>query len=139
MDSVGKVISLVFNMLSSWVIAFLPRSKHLLILWLQSTTAVILECKKIKPLTVCIVSSYICHELMELDAMILVFWMLSFKQVFSFSSFTFMKGIFSSSSLSDTGWCHLHNLGYRYFSQQSWFQLVLDPAQNFTWCTMPLN
>ena len=57
---VGKVISLLFNMLSRFVIAFLPRSKHLLISWLQSPSAVILEPKKIKPLTVSIVSLSIC-------------------------------------------------------------------------------
>ena len=70
---VGKVISLLFNMLSRLVIAFLPRSKHLLILWLQSPSAVILEPKKIKSLTVSIVSPSICHEEMGLDAMILGF------------------------------------------------------------------
>ena len=59
---VGKVISLLFNMLSSFVIAFLPRSKHLLILWLQSPSAVILESKKIKSFTVSIVSPPICHD-----------------------------------------------------------------------------
>ena len=70
---VGKVISLLFNMLSRLVTAFLPRSKRLLILWLQSPSAVILEPKKIKSVTVSIVSSSICHEVMGLDAMILVF------------------------------------------------------------------
>ena len=62
---VGKVMSLLFNMLSRLVIAFLPRSKHLLISWLQSPPAVILEPKKIKSLTVCIVSPSICHEVMD--------------------------------------------------------------------------
>ena len=61
---VGKVMSLLFNMLSKLVIAFLPRSKHLLISWLQSPSAVILEPKKIKPVTVSIVSPCICHEVM---------------------------------------------------------------------------
>ena len=70
---VGKVISLLFNMLSRLVITFLPRSKHLLISWLQSPTAVILEPKKIKSVTVSIVSSSICHEVMGPDAKILVF------------------------------------------------------------------
>ena len=63
---VDKVMSLLFNMLSSLVIAFLPRSKHLLISWLQSPFAVILESKKIKSLTVYIVSPSICHEVMVL-------------------------------------------------------------------------
>ena len=70
---VSKVISLLFNMLFRLVIAFLPRSKHLLILWLQSPSAVILEPKKIKSLTVSIVSPSICHEVMGLDIMIFVF------------------------------------------------------------------
>ena len=70
---VGKVMSLLFNILSMLVIAFLPRSKHLLISWLQSPSAVILEPKKIKSVTVSIVSPSICQELMGTDAMILVF------------------------------------------------------------------
>ena len=70
---VGKVMSLLFNMLSKLVIAFLPRSEHLLISWLQSPSAVIWECKKIKSVTVSIVSPSICHEVMGPDAMILVF------------------------------------------------------------------
>ena len=80
---VGKVMSLHFNMLSRLVIAFLPRSKCLLISWLQSPLiAVILEPPKIKSLTVSIVSPCICHEVMGLDALILVFWVLSFKPTF---------------------------------------------------------
>ena len=68
---VGKVMSLLFNMLSRLVITFLPRSKHLLISWLQSPSTVILEPKKIKSATVFTVSPSICHEVMGLDAMIL--------------------------------------------------------------------
>ena len=85
--------------LTRFVIAFLLRSKHLLISWLQSPSAEILEPKKIKSVTVSIVSPSICHEVMGPDAMILVFWMLSFKSAFSLSSFTF-KRFFSSSLLS---------------------------------------
>ena len=70
---VSKVMSLLFNTLSRFVIAFLPRSKHLLISWLHSPSTVILEPKKIKSFTVCIASPSICHEVMGLDAMILVF------------------------------------------------------------------
>ena len=70
---VGKVMSLLFNMLSSLVIAFLPRSRHLLISWLQSTSEVILEPPEIKSLTVSIVSLSICHEVMGQDATVLVF------------------------------------------------------------------
>ena len=79
---VDKVMSLLFNMLSRLVITFLSRSKHLLILWLQSPSAVILEPPKIKSDTVSIVFPSICHEVMGLHAMILVFWMLSFKLIF---------------------------------------------------------
>ena len=70
---VDKITSLLFNMLSRLVITFLPRSKHLLISWLQSPSAVILEPKKIKSAIVSTVSPSICHEVMGLDAMILVF------------------------------------------------------------------
>ena len=70
---VGKVTSLLFNMRSMLVIALLPRSKCLLVSWLQSPSAVILEPKKIKSLTVSTVSPSICHEVMGPDAMILVF------------------------------------------------------------------
>ena len=87
-------------MLSRFVIAFLPRSKHLLISKLQSPSAVILEPKKIKSITVSTFPPSVCHEVMGPDAMILVFWMLSFKPAFSLSCFTFIKRLFSSSSLS---------------------------------------
>ena len=70
---VSKVISLLFSMLSRFVVAFLPRSKHLLISWLQSPSAVILEFKKIKSVAVSIVSPSTCHEVMGPDATILVF------------------------------------------------------------------
>ena len=70
---VGKVMSLFFHMLSSLVITFLPRSKRLLISWLQSPSAVILEPRKIKSVTVSTASPSICHEVMGPDAMILVF------------------------------------------------------------------
>ena len=72
---VGKVMSLLFNKLSRLVIAFLPRIKHILISWLQSLSAVILEPPKIQSLTVSIVSPSICHEVMGPDAMIFVFLM----------------------------------------------------------------
>ena len=100
MDHSCKVMSLLFNMLSRLVIAFLLRSNHLLILWLQSPSAEILEPKKIKSVPLSIVFPSICHEVMGPDARILVFWMLSFKPTFSLSSFTFIKRLFSSSLLS---------------------------------------
>ena len=86
---VGKVMSLLLSKLSRLVITFLLRSKHLLISWVQSPSAVILEPKKIKSVTVSIFSPSIFQEVMGPDAMILVFWMLSFKLTFSLSSFTF--------------------------------------------------
>ena len=97
---VGKVMSLFFNMLSRLVITFLPRSKCLLISWLQSPSALILEPRKIKSGTFSTVSPPIWHEVMGPGAMILVFWMLSFKPTFSLYSFTFIKRLFSSYSLS---------------------------------------
>ena len=76
---VGKVMSLLFNILSRLVITFLPGRKRLLISWVQSPSAVILEPKKLKSATFSTISPSICHEVMRLDAMILVVWMLSFK------------------------------------------------------------
>ncbi|CAM9178233.1 unnamed protein product [Rangifer tarandus platyrhynchus] len=72
---IGKVVSLLFSTLSSFVLAFLPRSKHLLTSWLRASSAVILEPKKIKPITVFTVSPSICHEVMGPDAMMLIFLM----------------------------------------------------------------
>ena len=92
---VGKVISLLFNIVSSLVIMFLPRSKCLFISWLQSPSAVILEPQKIKSDNVSTVSPSIAHEVMGLDAMIFVFRMLNFKPTLSQ-----LKKLFSSSSLS---------------------------------------
>ena len=71
---VGKVMSLLFNMLSRFIIGFLPRSKHLLISWLQSPSALILEPKKIKSVTALTFSPSICHEVKGRDAMTLVFF-----------------------------------------------------------------
>ena len=89
---VGKVMPLLFNMLSRLVIAFLPGRKHLLISWLQSPSAVILEPPKtIKSDTVSTVSPSICHEVWGQDVMILVFWKVGFKPTFSLFSFIFSK------------------------------------------------
>ena len=123
-------------MLSRLVIAFLPRSKRLLISWLQSPSTVILE-----PFQNKVSHGFpsICHEVMGPDAMILVFWMLSFKPSFSLFSFTFIQRLFSSSCFLSQGWCHLHIWGYWYFSWQSWFQLVLYPTQHFTWGTLHIS
>ena len=142
---VGKVTSLLFNMLSRLVIAFLPRSKHLLISWLQPPSAVILEppqncAVKHKDLCHCLhCFPSICHEVMGPDAMILVFWMLSFKPTFSLSSFTFIKKLFSSSSLSAIRVVSSAYLRLLIFSWQSWFQLVLHSALPFSWCTLHIS
>ena len=88
MNFVGKVMPLLFNMLSKLVIVFLPRSKRLLISWLQSPFAVILEPPNIKSV---IVSPSICHEMMGPDAMIFASQMLNFEPPFSLSSFTCIK------------------------------------------------
>ena len=117
---VGKVMSLLFNTQSRFVIAFLLRSKGLLISWLQSLSTMILEPKKIKSVTDSNFYPSFCHEVMGLDAMILAFWMLSFKPTFSLFSLTFIKRLFSCSSLSAIREYYLHISGYWYFSQQSW-------------------
>ena len=97
---VSKVMFLLFNALSRFVIAFLLRNKHLLISWLQSLSTVILEPKKIKSVTVFIVTPSICHEVMVPDAIILVFWRFGFKPAFFQSPFPLIKRVFSSSLIS---------------------------------------
>jgi len=92
--------SLLFNMLSRLVITLLPRSMLPLISWLQSPSSVIFELRKINSATVSTVSPSTSHGVMGPDAMIFAFWMLSFKPTYSLSSFTFIKRLFSSSSLS---------------------------------------
>ena len=96
----GKVMSSLSNTPPRIVTAFLPRSKRLWISWLQSLFTVILESKKIKPITVFSFPTSFCDEVMGQDAMILVFWMLSSTPAFSFSSFTIIKKLFSFFLLS---------------------------------------
>ena len=121
---VGKVISLLFSMLYRLIITFLPRSKCLLISWLQSPSAVILESPKINSVTVSIISPFICRKVMGPDAMILVFWMSSFKSTFSLSSFTFIKKLFSSSSLSA-----IRVLSSAYLRLLVFLPVILIPAE----------
>ena len=93
----SKIMSLIFNTVSRFVTAFLPRSKCLLISWLHSLSAVTLEPKKIKSVTVSIVSPPVCHEVMGLDAMMLVFWMLSFNPALSLKkNYTFILMSYTS-------------------------------------------
>ena len=136
---VGKVMSLLFNMLSRLVITFLPRSKHLLISWLQSPSAVILEPKKIKFLTVSIVFPYICHEVMGPDAMILVFWILSFKPTFSLWSFTLIKKLFSSSSLSAVRVVSSAYLRLLVFLLEILIPACASSSSAFSWCTLHIS
>ena len=110
---VGKVMSLLYNILFRLIITFLPSSKHLLISRLQSPSVVILEPQKISEHCFHCFPIYL-HEVMGPDAMIFVFWMMSFKPTFSLSTFTCIKMLFSSSSLSAIRWCHLHVWGYWY-------------------------
>ena len=109
---VGKVMSLLLNMLSRLVITFLPRSKHLLISWLKSPSAMILEPRKRKSDTVSTVSPSICHEVMGPDAMIFVFWMLSFKPTFHSPLSLSSRGFSVPLHFLPWGWCHLHIWGY---------------------------
>ena len=129
LDRPLSVISLLFNILSMLGIAFHAKSKHLLISWLQSPSAVILEPKKIKSVTISIVSPSICHEVMGSDAMIFVFecWILSHIFHTPLSS-----RLFSSSLLSLVSSVYLKLL---IFLPESWFQFLLHPGQHFAWCT----
>ena len=96
----SKAMSLLCNTLSRLIIAFLSRSKWLLILWLQLQSTVILEPKKIKSVTAFSLSHSTCHEVMESSVNILVFLMLNFKPALSLYFFTSIKRLFNSSSLS---------------------------------------
>ena len=131
-------IGLLFNMLSRLVITFAPGSKQLLMSWLQSPSAVILEPPKIKSVTLPIVSIYLPRR-MGLDAMILVFWMLSFKPAFLLSCFSFIKRLFSSSLLSainvvSSAYLKLFILLPR---RRQWHPtLVLLPGKSHGWRTL---
>ena len=121
---------------------FFPRSRCLLISWLQSPSAVILEPKRRKSDTVSTFSPSICHDVVGLIlcfAMDLngchdlnVFWMLSLKLAFSLSSFTLIKRLFSSSLLSAIRVESSAKLRFWYFTWQSWLQLVIHPAWHFS-------
>ena len=134
---VSKVMSdvLLFNTLSSSVIAFPPRSKRLLTWWLQSLSAVIWEPKKTKSVTVSIFSAPVCWWWDWVP------WSLFFECWVSSQLFCSPLSPSSSGSLVPLcflplRWCHLHIWDYWYFSWQSWFQLVIHSAQHFTWCTV---
>jgi len=94
---------------------------------------------KIKSLTVSTVYPYVCYEVMGPDAMILVFWILSFKPAFSLSSFTFIKRLFSSSSLSAMRVVTSAYLRLLIFLPEILIPNVLHPAWHFTWCTLHIS
>ena len=126
-------MSLLFNMLSRFVIAFLPRSKCLLISWLQSSSAVILETKKIKSVTAYTFPPSVCHEVMGSD---LNFLKLSFKSICHCPPSPSSRGSLVAFLFLPLEWYHLHIWSCWYFSWQPWFQLVILPTQHFTWCVM---
>ena len=136
----------VFNMLSRLVIAFLQRSKCLWISWLQSPSTVILKPPKTKSVTV---SPCIWHEVMGLDALILVFWTVSFfffffwtvsfKPAFSLSCFTFIKRLFTSSSLSAIRVVSSAYLRFLIFLLAILIPACVYPAWHFSWCTVHVN
>ena len=129
---VGKVMALLSNMLPRFVIAFLSRSKCLLISWLQSPPPEILEPKKIKSLTVSIFSPTICHRVMGPNSMILVYSMLYLKPSFSLCSFIFIQRLFSSSSLSAIRVVSSAYLRLLVFLPQSWYTLGKNSILSFT-------
>ena len=136
---VGKVMSLLLNMLSRLVITFLPRSKCLLISQVQSPSAVILEPPKMKSLTVSIVSPSICYEVMGPNAMILIFWMGSLSQMFHSPLSLPSRGSLVPLHFLPWGWCHLIMYSYWYFSRISSFKLLLHPVGHFSWCTLHIS
>ena len=146
-------MSPLLNMLSRFVTAFLPRSKCLLISWLQSPSEVILEPKKINSVTVSIVSPSICHDVMGPDAMILVFWMLSFKPGFSllhlqqealYFLFTFCHkgGIICISEVTDNSPFNLDNCAsysLAFCMMYSAYKLNKQGDNIQPWCTHSIN
>jgi len=122
-------MSLIFNTLSRFIIAFLPRSKHLLILWLQSLSTVKLEPKKIKSVIASTFSPFICHEVMGPGAIIFIF-----QAAFSLSSFTLIKRLFSSSLLSAIRvlFICISGVGCHSLFQKIFPTHVLNPSRCFT-------
>ena len=132
----SRVMCLLFSTLSRFFIDFL-QGASVLNSWLQSPSAVILEPKKINSVTVSTFYPSICHKVVGLDAMILVFesWVLS---QFFHSCLSPLSKCFLVLRFLPLRWCHLHIWGC-YFSQQSWFQLVVHPAWHFTWCALHIS
>ena len=136
---IDKVMSLLFNLLSKLVITFLPMSNCLLISWLQSPSAVILEPPKTGPATVSTVSPSISYEVMGPDAIVLVLWMLSFKPTFSLSSVTVLKRHFSSSSLSAIRVVSSEYLRLLIFLLAILIPTCASSSPVFSWCTLHIS
>ena len=134
-----SIVSLLFNRLSRLVIDILPRSKHLLISWLQSPSVMTLEPKKIKSVTASTFSPSICHEIMGLDARILVFQCWVSSQLFLSPLSPSSRGAMVSLHFLLLEWYYLHIWDCWYFSQQSWFQLLIHPGQHFAQCTLHIT
>ena len=122
-----------FQNTSRFVKAFLPRSKYLLISWLQSPSAVISEPKKRKSVTTSTFFSFICHEVIGLDAMNLVF-LIVLSWLFHSLPSPSSRGSLVPLRFLPLEWYHLHIWGCWCFSCLSWFQLVTHPAWHFSWC-----
>ena len=136
---VSRVMSLFFNTQSRFVITFLPRSKYLLISWLQSLSTVILEPKKRKSVTTSTFSFSIYHKVMGPDALILVILIFSFKPALSLSSFTLIKGLFISSSLSAIRVVSSSYMRLLMFLPPVLIPACNCPAQHFSWCAQHVN
>ena len=135
---VGKVMSLLFNMLSRFVIAVLQRSKCLLILWLQSLSAIILKPRKIKSIIVSTFSSSIYYEVLGQDAIIFIVWILSFKPAFSLF-FTLIKRLFSSSPLSAFKVVSSAYLRLLIFLPAILIQALGHAVWHFSWCAQQID
>ena len=129
-------MSLLFSTLSRFVIIFLPKSKCLLISWLRSPSAVILEPPKIKSVTAFTFSPSIFHEVMGPVAMISIFWIFVSSQLFQSPLSPSSKDSLVPLHFLPLKRYHLHIWGCWYFSWHSWFQLVIHPAWYFAWCIL---
>ena len=135
---VGAVMSLLFNTLSRFVIIFQPRSNHLLISWLQSPSAVISEPKKRKSVTTSTFFSFICHEVIGLDAMNLVF-LIVLSWLFHSLPSPSSRGSLVPLRFLPLEWYHPLIWGCWHFSCLSWFWLVTHSAWYFSWCAQHIG
>ena len=136
---VGKVMSLLFNMLSSFVTDFLPRRKHLLILWVQSLSIVILEPKREYLSQFPLFPHQFAMKWWDQLPWYLFFkcWVLS--QLFHSPLSPSSRASLVPLLFLSTGWCHLHIWGCWYFSWEYWFQPMIYPCWHFTWYTLHIS